>query len=62
MRWRRREEPCGSHHEEARREKCDTSVWETEEVGEDETSRGARGLVENGLRIVGEGAECGGEM
>jgi hypothetical protein len=21
MRWRRREEPCGSHHEEARREK-----------------------------------------
>lgn len=31
MRCRRREGPCGSHHEEARREKCDISVGETDD-------------------------------
>jgi hypothetical protein len=30
MRWRRRLEPCGSHHSEARVLKCETSVWLTE--------------------------------
>lgn len=33
MRWRRREEPCGSHHEDARAEKWESSVAETEELG-----------------------------
>ena len=32
MRWRRREEPCGSHHEDARAEKWDSSVAETEDL------------------------------
>jgi len=32
MRWRSREEPCGSHHEEARALKCETSVGSTVEV------------------------------
>ena len=32
MRCRSREEPCGSHHVEARALKCDTSVGFTEEV------------------------------
>jgi len=31
MRWRSREEPCGSHHAEARALKCETSSGETEE-------------------------------
>src|ERR1700744_6206280 len=33
MRCRSLEGPWGSHHDEARREKCETSDWETEEVG-----------------------------
>jgi hypothetical protein len=33
MRCKRREEPWGSHHVEARALKCDTSVGLTEEVG-----------------------------
>ena len=32
MRWRMREEPCGSHHEDARAEKWDSSVAETEDL------------------------------
>ena len=59
MRWRSREEPCGSHHDEARREKWETSVSETEEVEEGGAFCGGYGLVENGLRVAGEGAECG---
>ena len=31
MRWRRREGPCGSHQEDARREKCVTSEGETDD-------------------------------
>lgn len=34
MRCSSREEPWGSHHEEARALKCDTSVGSTVEVGE----------------------------
>lgn len=34
MRWRIRDGPCGSHHEEARAEKCDISASETDEVGD----------------------------
>ena len=33
MRWSRREEPWGSHHEEASAEKWDNSIGETEEWG-----------------------------
>ena len=33
MRWRIREGPWGSHHDEARAEKWDTSVDEMEEGG-----------------------------
>jgi hypothetical protein len=37
MRCRRREEPCGSHHVEARALKWEISVGETEdEVGEEQ--------------------------
>lgn len=32
IRWRRREEPCGSHHVEARALKWNTSAGLTEEV------------------------------
>ena len=34
MRWRRREEPWGSHQDEARVLKCDTSVALTEDEDE----------------------------
>ncbi len=30
MRWSSLLEPCGSHHDDARALKCDTSVWLTE--------------------------------
>ena len=33
MRWSRREEPWGSHHEDASAEKWDNSMGETEERG-----------------------------
>jgi hypothetical protein len=39
MRCRRREEPCGSHHVEARALKWEISVGETEELEEDEACR-----------------------
>lgn len=38
MRWRSREEPWGSHHEEARAEKWESSVGETED-GKEEVER-----------------------
>ena len=31
MRWSSRDGPCGSHHDEARLVKCESSVEETEE-------------------------------
>ena len=34
MRWRSREGPWGSHHDEAMALKCDTSVGSTVEFGE----------------------------
>jgi hypothetical protein len=34
MRWRSRDGPCGSHHDDARALKCDTSVGSTVEVEE----------------------------
>lgn len=33
IRWSMRDGPWGSHHDEARAEKCDISVSETEDVG-----------------------------
>ena len=50
IRCRSREGPCGSHHEAASREKCDTSVSETEDVGEGVARCGRGAAVENGLR------------
>ena len=50
MRCRSREGPCGSHHEAASREKCDTSVSDTEDVGEGVARCGRGAAVENGLR------------
>lgn len=60
MRWRSREEPWGSHQEEARALKCDTSVGSTVE-GEGLCGRGsvvvkARTAVQ-GVRGVG-GSVC----
>lgn len=40
MRCRIRDGPWGSHHEEARAEKCDISVAETEDVGGDVAEAG----------------------
>jgi hypothetical protein len=34
MRWRSRDGPCGSHHDDARELKCDTSVGSTVEFEE----------------------------
>lgn len=56
MRCRRREGPCGSHHEAARREKCETSVADTEEVGAGgggDVSRERGAVVEYGVRAAG---------
>ena len=45
MRWRSREEPCGSHHVDARALKCDTSVGLTDDEREEWRRRCVRGSV-----------------
>jgi len=39
MRWSRRDEPCGSHHVEAREEKCEISEEETDDDEEVDKNR-----------------------
>lgn len=52
MRWRRREEPCGSHHVDARALKWDISVGLTEELVAAEENRDRRITKGKGLRKI----------
>lgn len=52
MRWRRREEPWGSHHVDARALKWDISVGLTEELVAAEEDRGRRITKGKGLRKI----------
>lgn len=58
MRWRSLLEPCGSHHDEARALKCETSVALTEEEGW-EDSVGSK-LVLYVARLLREGGALNG--
>lgn len=52
MRWRRREEPWGSHHVDARALKWDISVGLTEELVAAEEDRNRRITKGKGLRKI----------
>lgn len=52
MRWRRREEPWGSHHVDARALKWDISVGLTEELVAAEEDRDRRITKGKGLRKI----------
>lgn len=57
MRCRSREEPCGSHHEDASALKCETSVGSTVELGEGGLWRRAGVVVK--ARVAGDGRSEG---
>lgn len=52
IRCSKREEPCGSHHDEARALKCDTSVGSTVELDEGEGLWCRVVVVVNARRVV----------
>jgi hypothetical protein len=56
MRCSRREGPCGSHHDDARALKCDTSVGSTVELG---VGLWCFGVVVDMHREVGRGVRNG---